>query len=116
MRGGEGERGGVSLADPSGARLQRHQPECSEGRVYGRSAGPIGWPARPGEQQHGWEPPRVIASSRAQSALGGVPDGVPRGLAGWRRAALSALGNAIVPQVAEIVAWRVKEILDERAK
>jgi hypothetical protein len=43
-------------------------------------------------------------------------DGVSGGVAGWRRASLSALGNAIVPQVAEVVARRVMTILEEQEK
>jgi DNA (cytosine-5)-methyltransferase 1 len=81
-----------------------------------RGDGWPGWPARPGEPQHTWEPPRSIASRRAQSAVGSRPDGLPDGLArwrgtpAWRRAALQALGNAVVPQVAELVARRMLEI------
>lgn len=45
------------------------------------------WPARPGEQQHGWEPPRIVADRQR-----------------YRVAQLRALGNAIVPQCAEYVA------------
>lgn len=120
-----------------------------------------GWPARPGEPQHDWEPPRCLpsqrravadtagvssprrhretdlvaagsvrarggagqgdegreahgATSRAQSALGDRFDGLPADVAGWRRAALQAAGNAVVPQCAEIVARRVIEITAER--
>lgn len=43
------------------------------------------WPARPGEEQYDWEPPRTAL---------GVPDRTDR---------LKALGNAVVPQVAEMV-------------
>jgi site-specific DNA-cytosine methylase len=56
-----------------------------------------GWPARPGESQAWWEPPRVLR--RAESGLGIVPDGLPAGLVRHRRRALAALGNAIVPHV-----------------
>jgi DNA (cytosine-5)-methyltransferase 1 len=44
-----------------------------------------GWAARLGEPQHEWEPPRIAL---------GVPDRVNR---------LRAIGNAVVPQVAEWV-------------
>lgn len=43
------------------------------------------WPARPGESQHEWEAPRVAPSSPGRAAR------------------LRALGNAVVPQVAEAV-------------
>ena len=60
------------------------------------------WPAKPGEQQHAWEPPRVIA--RAQPGLGGDADGLPARLgSAQRRARLRALGNSVVPQVVEAI-------------
>ena len=56
------------------------------------------WPSRPGEPQHDWEPPRIVAG------LGSVPDGVPARLdARRRRNRLRALGNAVVPQVVEAI-------------
>ena len=70
------------------------------------------WPARPGEAQYEWEPPRVVASSRTQSPMGLLPSRLPPGLPRWRRSALQALGNSVVPQVAEIVARRVRDILE----
>ena len=48
-------------------------------RLHGR------WPAGPGEQQHDWEPPRLAR---------GVKDRTKR---------LKALGNAVVPQVVEVI-------------
>ena len=51
------------------------------------------WPSGPGEPQHEWEAPRVAQ---------GVPN---------RAARLRALGNAVVPQVAEVVGRVVLEIL-----
>ena len=42
-----------------------------------------------------------------------VIDGVPRGMARYRKQALMALGNAVVPQVAYQVGLRVNEILNE---
>lgn len=100
------------LDDAAESGLQRHLAEGGEGRIHRGAARSTRWPARPGEPQHGWEPPRTVASARAQSALGSLPDGLSSGLPGWRRAALAALGNAIVPQVAEVVARRVMTILE----
>jgi len=40
--------------------LQRHEGESGESDDGG---GEAAWPSRPGEQQYGWEPPRVVADS-----------------------------------------------------
>lgn len=63
------------------------------------------WPARPGERQHPWEEPRAV-----EPAVGGAVDGVPRRLAGWRTGALKGLGNAVVPQVAEVIGRAIMEV------
>jgi DNA (cytosine-5)-methyltransferase 1 len=102
------------LADPTGEGPQRHQPEGGEGRIHGvdlRPAFPAAdfWPARPGHDQHPWEPPRCL-----ESAVGARAHGVSRGLAGWRRASLQAVGNAVVPQCAERQARRLRAILEAR--
>lgn len=74
------------------------------------------WPASPGQPQHEWEPPRCV--TRVESGLGDVPDGFPWRLAPWvRRQALRALGNAVVPQVAEAIGraiWKVELLLREK--
>lgn len=55
------------------------------------------WPARPGEPQHDWEAPRTT-----QSGVGHAVNGIPGRVAGRKyREALKALGNAVVPAVAE---------------
>lgn len=51
------------------------------------------WPARPGEAQYEWEAPRTAKSTR------------------HRVARLKALGNAIVPQVAQTIAEAIYEAL-----
>ena len=55
------------------------------------------WPATPGAEQHPWEPPRTA-----------------RGIAN-RAKRLKALGNAVVPAVAEAVGYVVVEVLDSLA-
>ena len=45
----------------------------------------------------------------SEPSVGRVVHGLPRGLAGWRRASISALGNAVVPQVAEVIGRRIVE-------
>ena len=54
------------------------------------------WPAGLGPEQHPWEPPRTVA---------------PRSLP-CRTARVKALGNAVVPQVAEIVGHRIWDHLE----
>lgn len=106
------------------------QPQGREPGGTGPS-GPWRWPARPGEPQHEWEAPRLVnthgrpdgrrieqpeggAAGRPvpreqregfpQPRVGDGPDGLPRRVAGFaRRNALRALGNAVVPQVAEVI-------------
>lgn len=52
------------------------------------------WPARPGQEQHGWEQPRTI-----EPGLGGATDGPSS-----RVDRLRLLGNGVVPQTAAL-AW-----------
>lgn len=54
------------------------------------------WPARPGESQAAWEPPRVVTEKKIN-----------------RVARLKALGNAIVPQCAEYIAHCILTALQE---
>lgn len=82
-----------------------------EGAGEGRPAWLAGhrWPSRPGEPQYEWEAPRLI-----ESGLGEPASRLPRGLAPRdRRARLKALGNAVVPQVAEAIG---RAILEARVK
>lgn len=72
--------------------LRQPQPQGSDPDLWR-------WPSYPGQEQHDWEEPRTT-----QSAVGGAVDGPARRLARWRRAAFKAIGNAVVPQVAEIIA------------
>lgn len=86
--------GGILEHTLSAGREERHAPALSE------RAGLRGWPMPPGPHQHPWEAPRLIESS-----VGIAVDGLPRRLAGYlRRSGLKALGNAVVPEVVEVVA------------
>lgn len=97
---------GDDVADASGAGRQErnaaavsNQPEYAAGGDFAR------WPARPGQPQHGWEELRVI-----ESALGCAVAGLSERLARRHRvASLKALGNAIVPQVAEVIGRAIME-------
>jgi DNA (cytosine-5)-methyltransferase 1 len=91
----EDSRGrGAGMADASKLPV-RHES--------GGSGGPGGpgaaFPAAPGERPHDWEAPRTV-----ESPLGRAAHGVSRRLAGARwRNELKALGNAVVPQVVEVI-------------
>lgn len=96
---GRSEFRGEAMADSNGGRQYEPQGGIEEERRRGENGGRQ-WPARPGEPQHEWEAPRVIA---AESGVGGSTARLSRGLARRRVAALKALGNAVVPQCAEVI-------------
>ena len=59
---------GCELADDTGERLslsygQRNEPEGQRDAEF-ECCGHNAWPSRPGEAQHGWEPPRVVAGRK----------------------------------------------------
>lgn len=95
---GEAEpaRDGVGLANTSGGK----RADSGSGRAQeGVGPAPFRWPAGPGQPQREWEEPRTLELS-----LGGSVDGLPvRLVRSANRNALRAYGNAVVPQVAEIV-------------
>lgn len=123
--GEEPHRRDPRVADPDGERVREQQQRQSGGRprdlrnegqgeplddsapggrhaesgmgrgAHGLPARVDRWPARPGDPPALWEPPRAVSSRR--------PTDIER---------LAALGNAVVPQVAEVVGWRVCELLE----
>jgi DNA (cytosine-5)-methyltransferase 1 len=101
---GPGSRaeGGRDRVDTAGVGMA--DAECRGVRdESGRSDGPgrpgAAFPAAPGEPQHAWEEPRTVESS-----LGRAAHGLSARLAGARwRAELKALGNAVCPQVVEVI-------------
>lgn len=116
--GGEGRQspaepgdGGEGLADTD--RHRQLEPNGSVG-VFRRRASDGGdhrWPARRGEPQHAWEPPRII-----KPRVGMRADGRSRRLAGFaRRSAIRSLGNANLPQIPELIGRWILEIEAEAA-
>lgn len=72
------------------------EPESVMGRIFTRISTRMDgyrWPAGPREQQHAWEPPRVTTEKLAH-----------------RVARLEALGNAVVPQIAEAIGRRILDL------
>ena len=99
---------GASVAESASARRQELRGRESWALAATSTlAGPARWPSGPGQPQHAWEPPRVLR--RAESGVGIVPNGVSAGLVRHRRRALAALGNAVVPQVAYVIAQAIKD-------
>ncbi len=82
---------------------------ANEGRQYdyaGNSGASTRWPARPGQPQYEWEESRTIELQVGESVAG-----FPLRLARRHRvAALKALGNAIVPQVAEVIGRAIMQM------
>jgi DNA (cytosine-5)-methyltransferase 1 len=80
-----------------GARNRCNKAKSRLGRVVDGIPGWLDrWPARPGEPQEPWEAPRTC-----ESAVN-------------RAARLKALGNAVVPQVAEVVGRWLLEIAEKQ--
>lgn len=143
-RPGEGERRQAEFAGVGAAIAEREsgvgQADASEPGPSGRrelsggagsqvtvsssGCGDVRWPARPGEQQHEWEAPRLT-----QFSLGGTTDGAPLGLVPasdrdaetlarfQNKEALKALGNSgiwIIPML--IGKWIMQQSVPHPAK
>ena len=98
----------AAVADALNARLERQRNGTrSAGAEVALSSGFGGyqWPARPGQPQYEWEQPRIVKLPVGESAAG-LSERLARR---HRVASLKALGNAIVPQVAEILGRAIME-------
>jgi DNA (cytosine-5)-methyltransferase 1 len=104
------------MANRIGSRLERFTWNGDDSNQPGRvkqeqngstcASGLCCWPSRPGEQQYGWEPPRVVSSERS---MGRNPDGSSGRMdyaelcvtCDNRTDELRLLGNGVVPATAE---------------
>ncbi len=116
---------GVGLADSDTTGLEERPEQLAwSQRAASERSRSVAWPSRPGEPQHEWEAPRLAHASLGASerghprdstardqeqglsepGLGDATDGLPRRVASFaRRSSLKALGNAVVPKVAEAI-------------
>lgn len=129
-RQGDLEQGGGTtkeLADPNDERPQGERAEGDQGRRDNEDV-PTGlrrgtkWPARPGQPQHWWEPPRTIPVGAAKPSVGGDTTGATDRMGDAelyvtcdnRVDELRTLGNSVVPQCASaaflLLAKRLIEI------
>lgn len=113
LRTGTG-RDSAGVADAAGRGLRLGGGLRLVGEARGRrelAGGGHRWPSRPGEPQHAWEAPRL-----AEPGLGLAAHGLPGRLARRdRKRRLKALGNAVVPQVAEAIGRAINAALAAEA-
>jgi site-specific DNA-cytosine methylase len=109
----DGRSGSPALGHALGARPQGREL-CGLGgtdKGAARSASrPLGWPPVP-DDPVGWE--AWIAEGGPQPAVCRSPDGLPCGMARdeWKKR-LGSLGNAVVPECAEVIGWLVRELME----
>jgi DNA (cytosine-5)-methyltransferase 1 len=48
--------------------------EAGQGRTHFEANSHIAWPSRPGQQQHAWEPPRVVGNASSERSCGRCKD------------------------------------------
>lgn len=112
--GGHAHKPGTALEHPGRAGSQERHAAGEPGSPGYAARRYPAWPAHPGSPQREWEPPRVIP--RAEPGVGLDIDGLPARLAARaRRAALRALGNAVVPEIPEIIGRAIMRAREEIA-
>ena len=65
LRGGDAGCGELADANANGS-LDEQQPKNGWATGATAQCGSQAWPSRPGEPQHGWEPPRVVVDAKSQ--------------------------------------------------
>lgn len=89
-------------------RIGGQQPSGTPAPTEGCGAGLWPWPARPGESQFGYEPPRIVEKSKTQSQICGIINGNSNGMDYAELCQsydslvdeIRMLGNGVVPQTA----------------
>ena len=105
------------MANRIGSRLERFTWNGDDSNQPGRvkqeqngsacASGLCCWPSRPGEQQYGWEPPRVVSSERSMGrdidgSSGRMDYAELQVTCDNRTDELRLLGNGVVPATAEL--------------
>lgn len=134
---GYADERGEMLANGNVSRLEINEGERSDNDTQRTATIGSRWPARPGERQHEWEQPRLAdaemwaARWREQHAQDGGEERHPQGsddakpqqpvgraangistrlVRANNRHALRALGNAVVPQIPELIGRAIMEV------
>jgi len=102
------------MADPGSAgREERHAPALAARAGHGAGSDAARWPARPGQPQHEWEPPRLIESRDAEFQMGRNAHELPGGLDGSFIRRLADRVHRSPDAVAEW--WKKNQMIEYRA-
>lgn len=137
-------RGERPVGEPTGSGLEGQRADAGQPQESQPRDASLRWPARPGEEQHEWEEPRLVGYARRERPelepqdgaprpaatptgrcssrspelpLGSSTHGLPERLAQrWNRESLKAVGNAVVPQVVAVIGQAIAEAEQEFVK